>query len=130
MSKIQIVDDDEQLGRSIARLLQREGHECTFAQDIRTAIAQADGSIDLVVIELQPAWLGLVGEYRARLAENGTVPFLITTGRRELFRSLGQLLGAADDLLTKPFDAEELLARIEIALRRSTDSSRAQSSAA
>jgi DNA-binding response OmpR family regulator len=130
MSKIQIVDDDAQLARSIARLLQREGHECTFALDIRSAIAQVDGSIDLVVIELQPAWLGLVAEYRARLSEQGPVPFLVTTGRRELFRSLGQLLGPADDLLTKPFDAEELVARIEIALRRSTDGSRARSSAA
>jgi DNA-binding response OmpR family regulator len=129
MSKIQIVDDDEQLGRSIARLLQREGHECTFADDIRTAMAQLEDPIDLVVIELQPAWLGLVPEYRARLDENGSVPFVMTTGRRELFRSLGQLLGPSDDLLTKPFDAEELVARIELALRRS-GGPRVQSSAA
>jgi DNA-binding response OmpR family regulator len=130
MSRIQIVDDDEQLGRSIARLLEREGHECTFADDIRAAMARADGDIDLVVIELQPAWLGLVGEYRVRLGEDRPVPFVITTGRRELFRSLGQLLGPADDLLTKPFDAEELVARVEIAIRRSSNGPRARLSVA
>jgi DNA-binding response OmpR family regulator len=126
MSRILIVDDDEHLSRSIARLLQREGHECVFADHIRSVL-QDGGQFDLVLIELQASWLGKVEELRARL---GLVPFVFTTGRRELFRTLGEMLAPGDDLLTKPFDAEELVARTELALRRSGDATRAGRSVA
>jgi DNA-binding response OmpR family regulator len=119
MSRILIVDDDEPLGRSMARLLQREGHECTVAGDLRSA-SVGEKSPELILIEVQPGWLGLLADFRSRLDgdRHPRIPLVITTGRRELFRRVGPMLEAGDDLLAKPFDTEELVARVEVALRR------------
>jgi DNA-binding response OmpR family regulator len=121
VSKLLIVDDDEQLGVSMARVLGREGHECVYANDLPDATKKAE-DVELVIIELQPGWLELLRDFRDALKSRARpgVPLLVTTGRRELLRKLGSQLADADDLLTKPFDAEELIARVQIALRQSS----------
>jgi two-component system phosphate regulon response regulator OmpR len=121
MSTILVVDDDEQLGRSIARVVQREGHQASVSAD--PARAARDGAAvrpDLVIVELQPAWVGLIADLRCALetATGHCVPFVFTVGRREIYREIARAFGSGDDWLAKPFDPEELAVRVEMALRR------------
>jgi len=121
LSRILVVDDDEQLGRSIARVLQREGHETRIAEDPRLAETLTDYLPDLVVIELQAAWVPRLPALRARFeaAAGRPTPFVFTVGKRELYRSIAAAFALVDDWLAKPFDPEELATRVETVLRRS-----------
>jgi len=124
VTKILIIDDDEQLGRSIARLLERAGYECAIVLDPREATSRTDVLVtDLVVIEFQNEWLTQIGELRERLENEAgrPVPFVFTVGRRELYRVIAEIATGIDDWVGKPFDAAEFVLRIETALRRSRD---------
>jgi DNA-binding response OmpR family regulator len=120
MSKIMVIDDDEQLGRSIARVAQREGHSTKIVDDPKKAEGQADYRPDLVIVELQTPWIQSIASLRARLEQgaNRPIPFIFTVGRRELYREVAPSFAAPDDWLAKPFDPEELAVRVETALRR------------
>jgi len=118
--KILIIDDDEQLGRSIARLLERAGYECAIVLDPREATSRTDVLVtDLVVIEFQNEWLTQIGELRERLENEAgrPVPFIFTVGRRELYRVIAKIATEIDDWAAKPCDPAELLVRVENTLR-------------
>jgi DNA-binding response OmpR family regulator len=121
MSKVMVIDDDEQLGRSIARVAQREGHSTLIVEDPRDAESQTEFLPDLVIVELQAPWIERIASLRARLEHTAkrAVPFVFTIGRRELYREVAPSFAALDDWLAKPFDPEELAVRIETAIRRS-----------
>ena len=121
MSRILVVDDDEQLGRSIARVLEREGHETRIAEDLRIAETFTDYRPDLVVVELQTSWLGALPTLRERFeaVARRPTPFVCTVGRRELYRGIAPAFALVDDWLAKPFDPEELATRVDTVLRRS-----------
>lgn len=124
MTKILIVDDDEQLGRSIARLLEQAGYECVIVLDPHEATSRTDVLVtDLVVVEIQDDWLTEIGELRERLENEAgrPVPFVFTVGRRELYRVIADIATEIDDWAGKPFDAYEFILRVERALRRSRD---------
>jgi len=121
MSRILVVDDDEQLGRSIARVLEREGHETRIAEDLRLAETFTEYRPDLVVVELQTSWVGGLPSLRERFeaVARRPTPFVCTVGRRELYRSIAPAFAIVDDWLAKPFDPEELATRVDTVLRRS-----------
>lgn len=114
MSHILIIDDDPQLGRSLARLLEQAGYTCSFATDPTDA---ADGGVrpDAILIELQPEDAPALPRLRAALGE---VPFVFMAGGHADFAPLGELMGAADDWVVKPAAPQELVVRVRTALRR------------
>jgi DNA-binding response OmpR family regulator len=116
MSRILIIDDDPQLGRSLARVLEHAGHLCYLAPDPILA-AEAAGSFkpDAVLIELQPEYAAALPRLRDAL---GAIPFVFMSGHRAEFARLGELVGASDDWLAKPAAPQELLVRVRTALRR------------
>jgi DNA-binding response OmpR family regulator len=128
-----IIDDDEQLGRSIARVAQREGHSTEIVDDPKKAEGRADYRPDLVIVELQTAWIERIASLRARLERGAKrpIPFIFTGGRRELYREVAPSFAAPDDWLAKPFDPEELAVRVETALRKAalTDSAKNENAA-
>jgi len=116
MSRILIIDDDPQLGRSLERVLQREGHVCDLASD--PAIACETAALfrpDLVLIELQPEHVSSLPQLQDVV---GPVPFLFMAGHHEDFARLGELVRSFDDWLAKPAPPQEFVVRVRTALRR------------
>ncbi len=116
MSRILIVDDDPQLGRSLERVLAQEGHACHVFSDPAGAVEEGlSFKPDAILIELQPQHVPGLLELRDVF---GAIPFVFMTGHHAEFARLGELIGAYDDWLAKPAAPQELIARLGTALRR------------
>ena len=115
---ILVVDDSAEVRRAVRRLLERAGHEVVEAADGRECLHQVYAlRPDLVLLdENMPdmdGWTAL-----ERMRELTSVPVLMLTARDDPPDLVRGLKGGADDYVLKPFDPDELLARIEAVLRR------------
>src|SRR3954471_19091426 len=115
-----IVDDDRDLRELLTTYLVKHGVRVTAAADGRQMqAALAAGGVDLIVLDLMlPGTDGLVLCRDLRARDHSTVPILMLTARSEEADRIVGLEMGADDYLTKPFAARELLARIRAVLRR------------
>lgn len=115
--KLLIVEDDRRVASMIQRGLTAEGYVCVLAQDAQAGIAAAQ-DVDLVILDrMLPGGDGL--EVCRRLRSQGSrVPILMLTALAEVDERVDGLRAGADDYLGKPFDFEELLARVEALVRR------------
>ena len=123
-ARILVIEDDEGITRFLRRGLAYEGYTVDVAGNGQAGlIAARDHPPDLVVLDLMlPGIDGL--EVCRRLRAGGEVPILILTAKDGVDdRVLGLDMGA-DDYMVKPFDLDELLARIRALLRRSQPVSR------
>jgi len=114
-----VVEDDAQLSELLGRVFQEEGHVpfvCGTLRDASAAIASR--SFDIVVLDwMLPDGDGL--ELCTRLRDRQPpVPVLVLTARGELHEKVMGLRAGADDYLIKPFEVEELLARLDAVHRR------------
>ena len=121
MPRVLIVEDEEPLADPLAFLLRKEGFEATVVTDGPSALAEFDRSgADIVLLDLMlPGMSGtdVCKQLRARSA----VPVIMVTARdSEIDKVVGLELGA-DDYVTKPYSARELIARIRAVLRRGGD---------
>ena len=118
MTTILVVDDDPKIRSVLSRGLRFEGYTVQVAEDGPTAlqIARTDPP-DLVLLDVMlPGMDGL--ELCARLRRGLSVPILMLTARDAVPDRIAGLDSGADDYLVKPFDFDELLARIRALLRR------------
>ncbi len=117
--RILIVEDDAQLSELLGRILTEAGHSLQFGSSLRDAAqAVAESRFDVVVLDrMLPDGdaLELCGELRGRGEE---VPILMLTARTEVQDRVSGLRTGADDYLGKPFELEELLARVDALQRR------------
>jgi DNA-binding response OmpR family regulator len=113
-----VVEDDTDIAGVLRRSLDKEGYDVRLAGDGEAAIEQAgDFEPDAVVLDLGLPRLDGV-EVCRRLREEGDVPILILTARDALEARVEGLDSGADDYLVKPFERDELLARLRALLRR------------
>lgn len=116
-AKILIVEDDAHIRRLLRATMQRAGYEVAEASDARQALALLDiEKPDVVLLDLglpDRDGLELIGPFRQRSAAT----LIVVSARDESAEKVAALDLGADDYLTKPFDTEELLARIRAALR-------------
>jgi two-component system, OmpR family, alkaline phosphatase synthesis response regulator PhoP len=118
--RILLVEDEPGLRRTVKDLLENSGYTVTVSADGIEGQAQAEReAFDLIVLDVMlPSRSGF--EVARNLRKNGVqTPILMLTARTELNNKVQGLKAGADDYLTKPFEAPELLARIEALLRRS-----------
>ncbi|MDF3069809.1 MAG: two component transcriptional regulator, winged helix family protein [Polyangiaceae bacterium] len=117
--RILIVEDDEQLSELLGRILTEEGHSPVVRGSLREAAqAVAESRFDVIVLDrMLPDGdaLELCGELRGRGEE---VPILMLTARTEVQDRVSGLRTGADDYLGKPFELDELLARVDALQRR------------
>ena len=115
---ILVVDDEAAITSFLRMGLARAGYEVTVAADGPQALAVCDsGHIDLVVLDLMlPGMDGV--EVCQRLRGNPDLLVLMLTAADAVEQRIRGLNAGADDYLVKPFDFEELLARIRALLRR------------
>ena len=121
MTRVLIVEDEDSLADPLAFLLRKEGFDVTIAGDGPTALEsfEAEGA-DIVLLDLMlPGMSGT--DVCKRLRVSSSVPVIMVTARdSEIDKVVGLELGA-DDYVTKPYSARELIARIRAVLRRGAD---------
>ncbi|MDE2345431.1 MAG: phosphate regulon transcriptional regulator PhoB [Gammaproteobacteria bacterium] len=118
---ILIVDDERPLREMVAFGLQRAGYKVSEAEDCSSARAKiADHLPDLLLLDwMLPDMSGLEFARALRRDENTReLPIIMLTARVTEDDKVTGLQGGADDYVTKPFSARELVARIEAILRR------------
>ncbi|CCE03471.1 response regulator transcription factor [Bradyrhizobium sp. STM 3809] len=116
--RILIVDDDPHIREVVRVALSKAGMAVTEAADGRAALARfADDRPDLIVLDVgMPEFDGL--EVCRRIRRTSQVPILFLSARdEEIDRILGLEIGG-DDYVTKPFSPRELVARVNVILRR------------
>lgn len=119
--KILVVDDEANILATLAPLLRSRGYEVQTAMTGRAAIEAVDGDKpDLVVLDLGLPDMDGIEVCRIIRRTLGT-PIVVLSARGAEADKVRALDTGADDYVTKPFGAEELLARVRAALRR-TDS--------
>lgn len=118
--KILIADDDRQILRALRILLTARGYEVLTASTGAEALSEAvEHHPDLVMLDLgMPELNGI--EVIEGLRGWSTVPILVVSGRTGSADKVDALDAGADDYVTKPFAADELLARIRALTRRQT----------
>ena len=119
-TRILVVEDD----RSIARMLELElghrGFAVRCAYDGPSGLEEAlEYRPELVVLDIMLPGLDGVGVLRGLRREGNRVPVIMLTARDATLDKVHSLDAGADDYLTKPFDIEELLARVRALIRRS-----------
>jgi len=120
--KILIVEDDRDLGEIVATLLTSKKYSVSWAQNGKEALEQFKAKPDLVLLDRSlPDINGLdvcvkIKEEDAR--SNRVTPVIILSGSSSCDAKVEGLASGADDYVTKPFETNELIARIEVALRR------------
>ena len=119
MKKVFLVEDDREIAKNLARLLQSEGFLVSHAPTQREASGMiAEGRFDLALVDISlPDGNGFAVCTEIRQAQDIPVIFLTASGD-EASVVTGLNMGA-DDYITKPFRPRELVARIEAALRKS-----------
>ena len=116
--KVLVADDDAQMVRAVRITLTARGYDVVTASDGKAALDAAISSHpDLVVLDLgMPGLTGI--EVIEGLRGWTQVPILVVSGRSESWDKVEALDAGADDYVTKPFSADELLARIRALTRR------------
>jgi two-component system response regulator MprA len=114
-----LVDDDAPILRMLARTLEAEGYAVEAAPDGGAALAAVERSLpDAIVLDVtMPGLDGLAVTRRLR-AKGLRVPILLLTARDAVHERVAGLDAGADDYLAKPFDTDELSARVRALLRR------------
>ena len=117
-ARVLVVEDDEDIAQVLQRSLRLEGYEVRVAADGETALDQSAAfNPDLVILDLGlPKLDGMEVARRLRSADD--VPILMLTARDALEARVEGLDAGADDYLVKPFERQELLARLRALLRR------------
>ena len=124
--KILIIEDDPSIGKLLRRSLILEGYDTELVIDgFKGLNAFSEDEPDLVILDLMlPGIDGI--EVCKRLREVSTVPILMLTARDMVEDRVLGLDSGADDYVTKPFDPDELLARVRALLRRSDSQPQAE----
>lgn len=119
MARVLVVDDEPAIRRLLRTALERAGHDVLEAGDARAALAAVgQDRPDAVLLDLGlPGRDGL--ELVPLIARTPGVALIVVSAREATGDKVAALDLGADDYLTKPFDSDELLARLRVALRRS-----------
>ena len=124
-TKILVVDDDINICELLRLYLEKEGYSVTIANDGISAVEMFGSSNpDIILLDImlpgQDGW-----QVCREIRKTSNVPIIMLTAKGETFdKVLGLELGA-DDYVTKPFEMNELLARITVALRKGGSGSNA-----
>jgi two-component system, OmpR family, response regulator MprA len=117
-ARVLVVEDDEPIAQALQRSLRLEGYEVRLAADGIAALDESHAFLpDLVILDLGlPRMDGV--DVAKQLRAEGDVPILMLTARDALESRVEGLDSGADDYLVKPFERQELLARLRALLRR------------
>lgn len=116
--RILVVEDDPSILRGLELNLQLEGFETVVARDGRAALAAADDTIDLIVLDLMLPHVHGFEVCKDLRSRGNEIPIILLSARSSESDIVRGLELGADDYVTKPFRIAELLARVKAHLRR------------
>jgi two-component system OmpR family response regulator len=115
-----LVEDDAMIGEAVLDVLRAEHYAVDWVRDGAMAdTALRSQSYDLVLLDLGLPRRDGLDVLRALRARHATVPVLVATARDAVGDRIAGLDAGADDYVVKPYDTDELLARIRALIRRS-----------
>ena len=118
MANILIVEDDPNIAKMIEATLSIGGYTCEVCDDGKEAVEWVrDRNYDLFLLDVMLP--GMVGFEVIQHIRNREIPVIFLTALQDVADKVKGLRLGADDYIVKPFEAVELLARIEVVLRRS-----------
>jgi two-component system, OmpR family, response regulator RegX3 len=118
VTRILVVEDEESFRDALSYMLRREGFEVELADNGPAALEQFErNGADLVLLDLMLPGLSGTEVFRQMRARSGVPVIMLTAKDDEVDKVVGLELGA-DDYVTKPYSARELVARIRAVLRR------------
>ena len=118
--RILIVDDDRAVTNMLTMLLEMRGYEVTIAPTAKEALSQVSSATDLILLDLilpDEEGFTLCRKFKEN-KETSHIPIIMLTAKVMANDLIEGLYLGADDYITKPFDYEELVARIEVVMRR------------
>lgn len=118
MKSILIIEDEENISDFIKMELEYEGYSATVCNDGKFGLTTAiNGCFDLILLDLMlPTLNGL--EVCRRLKREKDIPVIMLSAKDSVMDKVSGLQIGADDYIAKPFDIEELIARIQVVFRR------------
>ncbi|HKU97658.1 MAG TPA: response regulator [Vineibacter sp.] len=117
--RLLVVEDDRMIGESVRTALRQEGYAVDWVRDGADADAALQAErYDLVLLDLGLPGKGGLDLLRAARGRGDAMPVLVMTARDAVGDRVTGLDAGADDYLVKPFDLDELLARVRALLRR------------
>jgi two-component system response regulator RegX3 len=121
MTRVLVVEDEESFSDALSYMLRREGFDAIVAESGPQALAEFDrAGADIVLLDLMLPGLPGTEVCRALRARSSVPIIMLTAKDSEIDKVVGLELGA-DDYVTKPYSARELVARIRAVLRRHGD---------
>ncbi len=119
MSRILCVEDDEHLAAGLAFNLRNSGYDVDLASSGEDALAATrEHDFDLVLLDVMLPGIDGFEVVRELRKAGQRLPVLMITAKSQAGEVIGGLDAGADDYITKPFDLDEVLARIRVLLRR------------
>ena len=119
MAKILVCDDDKEIVEAIEIYLNQEGYEVVKAYNGEEALKKLKEDVDLIVMDIMmPKLDGIRATLKIREADN--IPIIMLSAKSEDVDKILGLNVGADDYVTKPFNPQELVARVKSQLRRYT----------
>ena len=119
MSRVVLVEDDEHLAEGLVFNLRNSGYEVEHFETGEEAIQDIEQhGCDLILLDLMLPGMGGLDVARHLRRGGDTTPIIMLTARRGENDAVAGLNAGADDYVTKPFDLDEVLARIRGTLRR------------
>lgn len=124
MDKILIVEDEKKISRFMELQLRHEGYDIKTAFDGKEALTKIKNrNYDLILLDIMiPRVNGI--EVCRRVREYSNIPIIMVTAKDEMTDKVIGLDLGANDYITKPFEIDELLARIRVQLRNKTTNSK------
>ena len=122
-ARVLVVEDDEATRSALHALLDDAGYACDEVGDGERAVAAiGDGRFDLVLLDLGLPGMSGADVHRLLRQDPRTrfLPIMFLTAHNDRKAKLAELEAGAEDFITKPYDSDELLARVGAAVRRSS----------
>lgn len=117
--RILLVEDDSILGSSLKRALEKHAYGVDWMRDGQSGLEAAEHShFAAVILDINLPVLGGIGVLKGIRRKSNTVPVLLLTALDAVRQKVEGLDEGADDYLIKPFDLDELLARLRALVRR------------
>ena len=119
--RVMVADDDRAIRESLARALERVGYEVVGVSDgVESLTTVRREAFDALVLDVMMPGVDGLAVCRVLRADGDRTPVLMLTARQETADRVAGLDAGADDYLAKPFELDELLARLRALLRRSS----------
>jgi|SRR5882672_1606285 len=117
--RVLLVEDDQMIGESVRTALRQSGYVADWVRDGRAVdLTLASEHFDLVLLDLGLPQRDGIDVLRALRARGNRTPVIVLTARDALTSRVAGLDAGADDYVVKPFELDELLARMRAVLRR------------